>query len=44
MQIVPTYNSQQKTTAYRYTVTSAEHEDTDRFPSAKFSFQVRPDC
>ena len=25
---------------YRYTVMSAEHEDTERYPSAKFTFQV----
>ena len=29
-------------TVFRYTVTSAEHEDTERYPSAKFTFQFSP--
>lgn len=29
-------------TVYRYTVSSAEHEDSERFPSAKFTFQISP--
>ena len=40
IQIVPTYRRKTNTTVYRYTVSSAEHEDSDRYPSAKFSFQV----
>ena len=27
---------------YKYSVTSAEHTDTDKFPSAKFSYQISP--
>ena len=42
LQIVPTFNKQSAATTYRYTVTSAEHEDSERFPSAKFSFQMSP--
>ena len=43
VQIVPTIYKTRKTgevTVYRYTVMSAEHEDTERYPSAKFTFQV----
>ena len=43
-QIVPTIyktRSLGEITVYRYTVMSAEHEDTERYPSAKFTFQVR---
>ena len=45
IQIVPTIYKTRRTgevTVYRYTVSSAEHEDTERYPSAKFTFQVRP--
>lgn len=27
---------------YKYAVTSAEHMDSERFPSAKFSYQISP--
>ena len=43
-QIVPTIyktRSLGEVTVYRYTVMSAEHEDTERYPSAKFTFQVQ---
>eukprot|EP01047_Picozoa_sp_COSAG01_P089035 COSAG01_NODE_21238_length_911_cov_1.729064_1_plen_153_part_10 len=45
IQIVPTIYKTRKTgevTVYRYTVMSAEHEDTEKFPSAKFTFQISP--
>eukprot|EP01050_Picozoa_sp_SAG11_P022963 SAG11_NODE_4479_length_1880_cov_1.913532_2_plen_250_part_00 len=42
VQIVPTFNAVTGATTYRYTVTSAEHEDSDRFPSAKVSYQLSP--
>jgi len=42
IQIVPTYRRKTNTTVYRYTVSSAEHEDSERYPSAKFSFQISP--
>ena len=45
IQIVPTIYKTKKTgevTVYRYTVSSAEHEDTERYPSAKFTFQLSP--
>merc|ERR1711865_677208 len=45
IQIVPTIyktRSVGEITVYRYTVTSAEHEDTERYPSAKFTFQFSP--
>ena len=42
IQIVPTLNRNRDTMTYRYTVSSAEHEDVDRFPSAKFTFVMSP--
>jgi len=45
IQIVPTIYKTRRTgevTVYRYTVMSAEHEDTERYPSAKFTFQISP--
>lgn len=45
IQIVPTIYKTRKTgevTVYRYTVMSAEHEDTEKYPSAKFTFQISP--
>ena len=27
---------------YKYSVTSAEHMDSEKFPSAKFSYQISP--
>lgn len=42
IQIVPTFNRMNDQTTYRYTVSSAEHEDSERYPSAKFSFQISP--
>eukprot|EP01047_Picozoa_sp_COSAG01_P054985 COSAG01_NODE_6071_length_3869_cov_36.543767_2_plen_634_part_00 len=42
IQIVPTYNRVSNETKYRYTVSSAEHEDSERYPSAKFSFVISP--
>ena len=45
IQIVPTiYKTHSGTSikTYKYSVTSAEHSDTERFPSAKFSYQISP--
>ena len=45
IQVIPTiYRSRKGLTVktYKYSVTSAEHTDTDKFPSAKFSYQISP--
>lgn len=45
LQVVPTiykFRSGQELLVYKYTSTSAEHEDTEDYPSAKFSFQISP--
>lgn len=45
IQITPTiYRSTRGLTVktYKYSVTSAEHTDSDTFPSAKFSYQISP--
>ena len=45
IQVIPTiYRSRRGLTVktYKYSVTSAEHTDTDKFPSAKFTYQISP--
>lgn len=45
IQIVPViYRSRRGLTVstYKYSVTSAEHEDSTKFPSAKFKFELSP--
>ena len=45
IQVIPTiYKSRSGTQvqAYKYAVTSAEHMDTDQFPSAKFTYDLAP--
>ena len=45
IQVIPTiYRSRRGLTVktYKYSATSAEHTDSDTFPSAKFTFQISP--
>ena len=45
IQVVPTtykFRNGERLQVYKYTVTSAEHEDSEKFPSAKFSYHISP--
>lgn len=45
IQVIPTiYRSRRGLTVktYKYSATSAEHMDSDKFPSAKFTYSISP--